>query len=91
MGGGLPVGQLVLRGPKFAKKIMVCNEYFEHGSMDPSCLVSTVQAAGETRQDGSMLPCSLHQVLTLPSECRSRNQDTSDQATFFQFSIVQFW
>ncbi len=45
----------------------------------------------ETRQDGSMLSCSLHQILTLPSECRSRNRDSSDQATFFQSSIVQFW
>ncbi len=29
-----------------------------------------------TRQDGSMLSCSLHQILTLPSECRSRNRDS---------------
>ncbi len=45
----------------------------------------------ETRQDGSMLSCTLRQILTLPSECHSRNQDSSDQATFFQSSIVQFW
>ncbi len=45
----------------------------------------------ETRQDGSMLSCSLHQILTLPSECCSRNRDSSDQATFFQSSIIQFW
>ncbi len=38
-----------------------------------------------------MLSCSLHQILTLPSECCSRNRDSSDQATFFQSSIVQFW
>ncbi len=37
----------------------------------------------ETRQDGSMLLCSLRQILTLPSECRSRNQDSWDQAMFF--------
>ncbi len=43
------------------------------------------------RQDGSMLSCSLHQILTLPSECRSKNRDSSDQATAFQSSIVQFW
>ncbi len=43
----------------------------------------------ETRQDGSMLSCSLRQILTLT--CRSRNRDSSDQATFFQSSIVQFW
>ncbi len=45
----------------------------------------------ETRQDGSILSCSLCQILTLSSECCSRNQDSSDQATFFQSSIVQFW
>ncbi len=45
----------------------------------------------ETRQDGSMLSCALCQILTLPSECRSRNQDSSDQATFLQSSFVQFW
>ncbi len=33
---------------------------------------------------------SLRQILTLPSECCSRNQDSSDQATFFQSTIVQF-
>lgn len=30
------------------------------------------------------------QILTLPSECRSRNRNSSDQATLFQFSIVQW-
>ncbi len=45
----------------------------------------------ETRQDGCMLSCFLRQILTLPSECRRRNRDSSDQATFFQSSIVQFW
>ncbi len=35
--------------------------------------------------------CSLHRILTLPSECRSRNRDSSDQATFSQSSVVQFW
>ncbi len=44
----------------------------------------------ETSQDGSMLSCFLRQILTLTSEC-SRNQDSSDQATFLQSSIVQFW
>ncbi len=43
------------------------------------------------RQDGAMLSCSLWQILTLPSECRSRIRDSSDQTTFFQSSIVQFW
>ncbi len=35
-----------------------------------------------------MLSCSLCQILTLPSEYRSRNRDSSDQATFFQSSII---
>ncbi len=39
----------------------------------------------------SMLSCFLCQIQTLSSECRSRNRDSSDQATFFQSSIVQFW
>ncbi len=38
-----------------------------------------------------MLSCSLRQILTLTSECCSRNWDSSDQATCFQSSIVQFW
>ncbi len=45
----------------------------------------------ETRQDGFMFSCSLRQILTRSSECRSRKRDSSDQATFFQSSIVQFW
>ncbi len=45
----------------------------------------------ETRQDGSMLSCTLRHILTLTSECRSWSWDSSDQATFFQSSIVQFW
>ncbi len=69
--------QLVLMDPKCAKKI----------SPAPPPAAWTV----ETRQDGSMLSCSLRQILTLPSECCSRNRDSSDQATFFQSSIVQFW
>lgn len=38
-----------------------------------------------------MLPCSLCYNLTLPLQYRSRNQDSSVQATFFQSSIAQFW
>ncbi len=48
----------------------------------------------ETRQGGSMLSCFIllwHQILTPPSECSRRNHDSSDQPTFFQSSIVQFW
>ncbi len=68
------------KGPK------VCQENIPHTITPPPTAWSV-----EIRQDGSMLSCSLHQILTLPSECRSRNQDSSDQATFFQSSIVQFW
>ncbi len=67
------------------KGVKVCQKYPPHITPPPPAW--TV----ETRQDGSMLSCSLRQILTLPSECRSRNQDSSDQATFFQSSIVQFW
>ncbi len=67
------------KGPK------VCQENIPH-TITPPPAAWTI----ETRQDGSMLSCSLHQILTLPSECCSRNRDSSDQATFFQSSIVQF-
>ena len=50
-----------------------------------------IQGRMDTRQDGSMLSCFLRQILTLPSECRSWNRFSSNQATFFQSSIVQFW
>ncbi len=49
-------------GPK------VCQENIPHTITPPAAW--TV----ETRQDGSMLSCSLHQILTLTSECCSRNQ-----------------
>ncbi len=54
----------------------------------PPLHYTTTSLTVETRQRGSMLSCSLRQILilTLPSECRSRNRDSSDQATFFQFS-----
>ncbi len=63
----------------------MCQENIPH-TITPPPAAWTV----ETRQDGSMLSCSLRQILTLPSEYRSRNRDSSDQATFFQSSIVQF-
>ncbi len=67
------------KGPK------VCQENIPHTITPPPAWTF------ETRQDGSMLSCSLCQILTLPSECHRRNQDSSDLATFFQSSIVQFW
>ncbi len=68
--------KLVLRRPKCAKKT----------SITPPPAAWTI----ETRQDGSMLSWSLCQILTLPSEWRSRNRDSSDQEAFLQSSIVQF-
>ncbi len=44
----------------------------------------------QTRQDGSMLSCSLRQILTLPSECRSRNRDSSDQEIFPNLLLSNF-
>ncbi len=68
------------------KRPKVCQENIPH-TFTPPPPAWTV----ETRQDGSMLSCSLLQILTLLSECCSRNRDSSDQATFFQSSIVQFY
>ncbi len=48
----------------------------------------------EPLRQGRMDPCFhvLYAKFWLkPSECRSRNGGSSDQATFFQSSIVQFW
>ncbi len=64
------------------KGLKVCPENIPH-TITPPPLAWT-----ETRQDESMLSCSLHQILTLPSEYWSWNRDSSDQATFLQSSIV---
>ncbi len=56
------------KGPK------VCQENIPHTITPPAALARTI----ETRQDGSMLSCSLRQILTLPPEHRSRNRDSSD-------------
>ncbi len=48
----------------------VCQENSPH-TITPPPAAWTV----ETRQDGSMLSCSLCQILTRPYECHSRNQD----------------
>ncbi len=65
------------KGPK------VCQENIPHTITPAAWTV-------ETRLDGSMLSCSLCQILTPPSECRSRNRDSSDQATFpiFYYPIL---
>ncbi len=68
------------KGPK------TCQDNIPHTIIPPPAAWTV-----ETRQDGSMLSCSLRQILTLPSECRSRNQDSSDQATFFPIFYFQFW
>ncbi len=68
------------KGPK------VCQENIPH-TITPPPPAWTI----ETRQDGSMLSCSLRQILTLTSECCSRNRNSKDQATFFQSSVVQLW
>ncbi len=43
----------------------------------------------ETWQDGSMLSCSLWQIMTLPSE-RSRNRDSSDRERFSNLLLSDF-
>ncbi len=45
----------------------------------------------ETRQDDPCFHVLYTKFWPLSSECFSRNRDSSDQATFFQSSIVQFW
>ncbi len=64
--------QLVLRGPKCAKKISP-TPLHHHQQPEP---------LRQGRMDPSFMFFTLRQILTLPSECRSRNSD-SDQATFF--------
>ncbi len=66
------------KGPK------VCQDNIPHTITPPPPPARTV----ETRQDGSMLSCALHQILTLPSECRSRNWDSSDQATSIFYCLI---
>lgn len=45
----------------------------------------------DTKQDGSTCSCSLCQIQTRPSEYGSWHRDSSEQATFFQSSVVQLW
>ncbi len=65
------------KGPK------VCQENIPH-TITPPPPAWTV----ETRQDGSMLSCSLRQILTLLSQKKSRLIRPGD---VFQSSTVQFW
>ena len=58
--------------------------------MIPHTITAPVWAV-DTRQDGSMLSCWLRQILTRPSEGYSWKRDSSDLATCFQSSVVQFW
>ncbi len=44
-----------------------------------------------TRQDGSMLSCSLRQTLTRPSECAAEIETHQTRQRFLQSSIVRFW
>ncbi len=67
------------------KGLKVCQENISH-TITPAPAAWT----NETQQDRSMLSCSLHQILTLPSECRSRNRDSSDQATFSNLLLSSF-
>ncbi len=63
----------------------MCQENIPHIITPPSPAWTV-----ETRQDGSMLSCSLLQILALPSECRSRNRDSSVQAMFFNLLLSDF-
>ncbi len=70
--------QLVLRGPKCAKKISPTP--LHHHQPEPL-------------RQGRMDPC-FHVLYAKfwPNHLNvSRNRDSSDQATFFQSSIIQFW
>ncbi len=54
-----------------------------------------VQFTGNTHNEKmyslNALQVALQVALTLPSECRSSNRDSSDQARFFQSYIIQIW
>ncbi len=75
---GLNDAQLVLRGPKCAKKTSPTP--LHHHQPEP---------LRQSRMDPCFHVLSPNSDPT--SECCSRNLDSSDQATFFQSSIIQFW
>ncbi len=68
-----------------------CCRFVSCTSMIRISCSTTSQRCSIGSGDISMLSYSLRQILTLPSECRSRNRDSSDQATFFLSSTVKFW
>lgn len=70
----LNVAQLVQRSPRCANTI------------SSTCLHHCHQSEPFIQ---GIISC-LHQILNQLSKCCSRNCDSPDQATFFQFSIVQF-
>ncbi len=61
----------------------MCQENIPH-TITPPLPAWTV----ETKQDGSMLSCSLHQILTLLSECRSRSRDPGNIFPIFYCPIL---
>lgn len=65
-----------LNGPEFTKKT----------SPTP---VKPLGVQPELLIQGRMAPCLYQKILTF--KCHSRNDDSSDQETFFQPVIVQFW
>ncbi len=67
-------------GSKCAKKISSTPLHHKH---QPETV--------ERRQDGTMLSCSLRKILTLPSECRSRNRDSSDYERFSNLLCPIWW
>jgi hypothetical protein len=54
---------------------LTCLENIPHTLTRPACAV-------DTRHDGAMASCCLHQILTLPLAWRNRNQDSSPRRCF---------
>lgn len=70
--------QLALMDPTFAKKY------------PPPHYTTTSSLNSTTTQPRSMVSYCLHQILNLPSECRSINGDSSDKATVSKFLLSYF-
>lgn len=67
-------------------RLKVLQETMSH-TVTPPPLSSAI----DTTWDGSVLSRCLHPTRTPVSKCYSRNEDSSNQATYFQSSVVQFW